>query len=531
MKPAEPVEATEPIGPSGAPTPRRLGSRGTAVAVGAGVLVVLALGLLVRLGAQERGGPPHNGLSIGPGIPATLYVPGRLVNGSFPMPKPVGQRPPLVVIAHGYSADQQIMSPLARSLARAGYAALTFDFRGHGSNTAEFKGDLRNDLRAVLDWAETSPDVDAGHIAVLGHSMGAGAALDFGTLDPRPEVVIPVSGGFEVHDQRLPAHLLFVHASGDPGFIKDRQRDLVTVLQGRTDVSSVEIAGADHASVVRSGKTVTSVVAFLDHAFGRPAGRVSGGLNDPRLGTVVLYLLVALGLVAVLGLVVGSTATPLPSGATGAAWVLLVGAVLVTMPLLAVGGFNILPLGPGQPVAVHMALAGGLLWATRLFVRRGAVAGPVAARIGDGPWMPLRSVIWPALVAGAAIFVLLTPTGVVFHRLVPDPERLVLWVLMAALMLPFFAAFEAIVRRGGVGAAIGWGVLGRVMLLVALFVGVGLGVLPGVLTLVLPILVLQYIVLEVFAATCYASGRNTALIAVVDSLFVVWLAVMLTPIG
>ena len=99
------------------------------------------------------------------------------------------------------------------------------------------------------------------------------------------------------------------------------------------------------------------------------------------------------------------------------------------------------------------------------------------------------------------------------------------------MVLPFFAAFEAIVRRGSTVAAIGWGVLGRVLLLAALSIGVSLQVLPAVLALVIPILVLQYVILEIFAASCYATGRNTAVIAVVDAMFIAWLTIMLTPIG
>jgi hypothetical protein len=114
---------------------------------------------------------------------------------------------------------------------------------------------------------------------------------------------------------------------------------------------------------------------------------------------------------------------------------------------------------------------------------------------------------------------------------VPTPDRLVLWVIVTLMALPFFAAFEALVRRGGTWQAIGWGVLGRVLLLVVLFIGLGAGVLPSVIGLVLPLLVVQYLLLEVFAATCYARGRNPALIAVVESVFVAWLAVTLTPIG
>ena len=157
--------------------------------------------------------------------------------------------------------------------------------------------------------------------------------------------------------------------------------------------------------------------------------------------------------------------------------------------------------------------------------------GRVAGWIGDGPWLPLRSVAGPGAAAALVTFLLLTPLEVVFHRLVPTWERLVLWAVVAVLALPFFAAFEALLRRGGTWAAAGWGALGRVILLLALLVGVRLNLLPGVITLVVPILVLQYLILEVFADTCFAAGRNPAVIAVVDSIFIAWMVTALTPIG
>src|SRR3954471_5609260 len=258
---------TSPLSVESSPAPPPAPRRRPIVPAVAAVPTLVALVLLVRLGAQDRGGPPHTSVSIGQGIPGTLYLPGRFEDGQIPRPKPLGQRPALVVVAHGYSADQRIMSPLARSLARAGYAALTIDFRGHGDNTARFKGDLRDDLRAVVDWAETSPDVDGKRIVVLGHSMGAGAALDFATSDPRPVAVIPVSGGFELNDARIPPHILFISAQRDPGFIRDRQAELAGDLQGRSDVQTVKIGGTDHATVVWSGKTVKAVVGFLDGVF------------------------------------------------------------------------------------------------------------------------------------------------------------------------------------------------------------------------------------------------------------------------
>jgi hypothetical protein len=64
-----------------------------------------------------------------------------------------------------------------------------------------------------------------------------------------------------------------------------------------------------------------------------------------------------------------------------------------------------------------------------------------------------------------------------------------------------------------------------------LFIGIGIGVLPGVLALVATLLVVQYVLLEIFAAACYARGRNTAVIAVVDAIFIAWVGVMFSPLS
>src|SRR3546814_5003942 len=72
-------------------------------------------------------------------------------------------------------------------------------------------------------------------------------------------------------------------------------------------------------------------------------------------------------------------------------------------------------------------------------------------------------------------------SDLVIHRLVPTPERLVLWVIVTLMALPFFAAFETLVRRGGTWGALGWSLLGRAVLLLTLVIGLGAGVLPPVI--------------------------------------------------
>ena len=532
-----PAVAAAPETAAAAPA-RGPGQRSLAFRVAGAVLVIAALALLVKMNAQERGGPTHEFVSIGDGIPATLYVPYDDDEGGLPVPPPEDERVPVIVMAHGYSADRASMSGLARSFTEAGYAVLTFDFRGHGQNTHRFQGDLRDDVAAAVDYAETSPYVDGENIAVLGHSMGAFAALDFGTLDARPKAVIPLSGGGIVNDGVVPANTLFIVASGDPGIIGDQQAELGAQLRERGGkVDQVEIGGSDHITVLRKDKTVALVTSFLDPILG--VERVAGdtpGIDDPRMKTAALYLLVAFALVALFGTVVGRAAPSGPArdqaGPTWGGFAVVAGALLVTMPVLGQGQWDLLPLGPGQPIVMHLALTGALLWGLRALARRGILTGPVGTWLGDErPWLSLRTAGWTGLAAAGVIVAAMLPMGPVFHRLVPTPQRAVYWVVLAAAALPFFAAHHALLRRGTGWWSVVTGILGRALLLAVLAIGVLLGVLPFVIALVGPLLVLQYVLLELFDSTTYLGSRNTTVIAVVDAVIVGWLAVTLTPVG
>ena len=492
------------------------------------VFVVLAAVLLLRLGVQDRKGPAHTPVSLPNGAPATLYIPRNMPNNlEFPFQPPADRRPPLVIVAHGYMADQNIMSSIARSLARAGYGALTFDFRGHGANTHPFQGELHADLSAALDWAGRSPEVDGTKVVLLGHSMGAEAVLEFASRDSRPLAVIPLSGGNVVDDIRVPPNVLLISSSGDPKPIRDRQAQVERYLAGRTHVRRIVVQGKDHVTELWSSRVIDESVHWFDTALGVRRTSPPPGLADPRLGTAGLYLLVATILLGFVGWLAGRLVPPLPTTTMVGSWVLLLLALLLTLPLLAVGPPGLLPLSEDS-VVTSLAVAGGLLWAMRWLAAGRAIGGSVPSWIGTGEW--LRSVLVPGLAAGAALFVLLNPLGAVFHRLIPTPERLVLWVAVAALVLPFFAAFEAIVRRGTVLRSIGWGVLGRVVLLAALYLGVASAAFPPVVGIVVPLLLGLFLLLEVFAATAYSAGRNPALIAVVDAIFVAWIVTATIPV-
>jgi dienelactone hydrolase len=528
----------EPSGPErqpeAVPTPTRFTWRPVTIVFI--VSAVLAALLLMRLSSQERGGPAHTFASVN-NVPATLYLPQRVHNGEFPIAPPPGQpRPPLVVVAHGFTADQQIMSNISRSLANHGFAVLAIDFRGHGSNTHPFEGDIVEDLKAAVDWADTSPYIDTNRIAVLGHSMGASAALEFASRDPRVKAVVPVSGGDVIDDARVPSKILFLAAQRDPSFIRDRQKDLAEQLKGKTDIRQVTVGGKDHATILWSDTAIRETQQWLDAAFGTtgPTGRMDG-----RMGTVGLYLLFALVLLFGAGLAVGRLApavarAEVPASAGGQGLLLVAGALVVALPVIALGSpAGFVPAIVGDAQLGYLGAAGALLFVGRALARRAEWSGPIARRLTAGDsWWPAewRGTLLAGLAGFVAVYVLLQPLSTVFHRLIPTPERFLVWIVGTLLLLPIYLAAESLIRRGTWGGAVGWGLASRVMSIVVAVIGVRIGFLPGVLSLVLPILFGFYLIIELFAAGVYRRNANVAAIAVAEAATVAWLIAVANPI-
>jgi len=95
---------------------------------------------------------------------------------------------PAVALLHGWGGNAQYLLPFARLLHAAGFAVLLLDARNHGRSDADdFSSMVKfaEDLEHGLDWLEAQPKVDAGRIGVLGHSVGAAAALLVASRRPR----------------------------------------------------------------------------------------------------------------------------------------------------------------------------------------------------------------------------------------------------------------------------------------------------------------------------------------------------------
>ena len=87
---------------------------------------------------------------------------------------------PTVLVMHGWGANAAMMAACLVPLKSAGMAVLLVDARCHGLSDDESFTSLprfAQDIQAGLDWLAQQPEVDCKRLAVIGHSVGAGAAL------------------------------------------------------------------------------------------------------------------------------------------------------------------------------------------------------------------------------------------------------------------------------------------------------------------------------------------------------------------
>lgn len=499
---------------------------------------------LLWLVHAEKSGPVSFEVDLAGGVPATLTLPRE---DRFARP-PREERPPGVVLAHGYASDRALMSSLARTLARAGYAVLSLDFRGHGANRTPFAhglgqpgNGLLEDVAAAVDFLRTSAEVNGARIAVMGHSMGAGTSMEYASRDSGLDAAVMISGGWGATGPYRVPNALFIYAALDPQGIRDASAREAAELAGveraqpgafygdfarGTAVAHVEVPGADHLSIVWTDAAAREIVAWLDGAFGRereaPVGR-----DDPRLAAAGLGFVAFVLLLPGLGRAVGRLApvaaeTPGVLPGTAAALGGLALALALAMPLVAVGSPGaVLSLEVGEVLVPLFAYAGVALLA--------------ALALGDRLpraelRVPVRNAGAAAAVALVAVYALLAPLGVVFHRLALTPERALAGAAAFVGFVPFTLAFHLMLRRGSTARATLVASAGRVAVLVLLLAGLAAGIVPFVVSLMFVPLVVLFALFEVLSASIYATARSRAVIALVEAGWFAWIVAAINPI-
>jgi dienelactone hydrolase len=516
------------------------------------VATAIYLAALLAFARQERAGTAHADLSLPNGMPATLYLPEPpSPTGFLPEPRGPEGAAPVVLLVHGYTADRASVSVLARRLASNGYAVLAPDVRGHGANRNPFTRDpeasgLFDDLAAAADWLRSSSFVDGSRLAVAGHSMGAGAALRFAERDAAVDAAVMISGGWALLGPHRPPNALFVYASGDPERIRTGSTALVAKLAGaetaepgrrygdlaaRDAARALEIPGTDHTTILWSKVAAREILGWLDESF--EVHRTSEPeLAEPRAAPALLAG-AALPLVLIgVGLVAGALAPRWPRREAGAAGLAgLAGGLALALPLVAVE-----PLASFLAMDVADVLAALLFYAGLALCAGLALRGtPLVAPAGAPLLAPAGAATGAvrSLAAGgaafAAVYALIAPLGALGHHLVLTPERAVAAAALAGLLLPFFLAFEALVRRGGTLAALGLGLAGKAIVLAMLVVGALVGIVPFVVMLLLAPLFLAFVMQEIAAAALYSASGNRLASAFLQATWLAWQIAALMP--
>ena len=202
---------------------------------GVGVLAVVVLGLdrlatrIVRPNLQpvDRSLPalglPHEDVVIDAGeVSLAAWVTRRNetdpdADAEAPEMGGLQSRAPVVILAHGWTANHGVVARLGEPLARRGHTVLFYDVRGHGRNpprsTVTFK-DFRDDALAVIRWANHR--FRHRPLVFVGHSMGGaagvvaaadGARVDGLVLIATPSDVLRITAEY-LSDQGLPGDLL-----------------------------------------------------------------------------------------------------------------------------------------------------------------------------------------------------------------------------------------------------------------------------------------------------------------------------------
>lgn len=115
---------------------------------------------------------------------------------------PNGEGPfPGAVLCHGLGSGHRAMSPSAQRLVRRGIATLTFDFRGHGKSAGVLNGDLAQDVLAAMKFLRCHAKIDPHRIALVGHSMGAVAAIHAAATLENIQAIVLLSSPAEINGQ------------------------------------------------------------------------------------------------------------------------------------------------------------------------------------------------------------------------------------------------------------------------------------------------------------------------------------------
>jgi dienelactone hydrolase len=458
---------------------------------------------------------------------------------------------PVAVIAHGFAGSQQLMHPLAVTLARNGYVAVTFDFPGHGRSAAPMPRGRDEDagrdralleaLDAVAAMARTQLAAD-GRYAVVGHSMASDLVVRHAQAQPAVQATVAISAFAPTIRDDTPAdsprNLLVVVGDLEPQVLKAEALRMTGggapggaqpgTTRGRFEDGTARraafAAGAEHIGVLYATDTLAETVQWLDAAFGRmpsPALRFLDA-RGPWLGLLLAGVVALAWPLSMLLPRVGHHAQPVISRRTF--WTAALLPAIATPLLLWPLPTGFLPVLLADYLVMQFGVYGLLTLATLRCMPR----APAAAGLARPP-APLAVLAIAAIATAAyALLALGVPVDRYVFNLHPAPGRWPYVAAMFAATLVYFLADERLTRAAGAPrfayAATKLAFLASLALAIALD-------LRGLffLIIIVPAILLLFVVYGLFSGWAWRRANHYAVPAIANAFAFAWFVAVTFP--
>lgn len=436
-----------------------------------------------------------------------------------------GERP-LVLIAHGFAGSATVMRGFAFTLAHAGYATLSWDFDGHGANPLVLGSQpLLADADVALGVARERGLVTPGKVAILGHSMGSGVALQFGQTHPDTAATIAISPVDQTVTQELPHNLLLMAGALEPQFQSTAESILAQAGGAGGDIRTGTarqynvIANVEHMSILFAPAAQRQAVAWLDSVFGRQPGATD--YTDVRVLWYALAMIGALFIAAALAARLWDLVYEIDDVAERTLQqrlAALLGGVLAASALLWLAGeagYNVrtlFGLSVGGYLVIWFALAG----LVALALLRAPSALPSARAVIGG--LLVFAVLW----LGVGLL-----ADVVWYPWLLIWPRLRLWPLAVVCLLPWYIAVAQLAGGSGLAVQLGRWLAHSLIVVGGLFLAMQLTPGIGFLMLILPALPVLFLV----HAIASAPHRGWWPFAISGALFTSWMLLAIFPLA
>jgi ABC-2 type transport system ATP-binding protein len=208
-------------------------------------------------------------------------MPGAKIDTSYFTPGGAGQRP-AVLLGHGFGGSKDDVRAQAESLARAGYAVLTWSARGFGESTGKIGLNDPDaevaDVSRLIDWLAKRPEVRLDkdgdpRVGIAGASYGGAIALLAAGHDDRVDAITPRITYWNLADALFPDGVykklwsgIFFQTGAPEGGCGSFQQELCEMYErvavsGKPDAEARDLLQARSPSAVGDRIKVPTLIA------------------------------------------------------------------------------------------------------------------------------------------------------------------------------------------------------------------------------------------------------------------------------